>query len=65
MKRHQAVKASSESVRAHINRQQVFGENAIRGRDWPRPVEILAVTGVALAAIAFAAHRGWFSGWLS
>lgn len=64
MKRHQAVKASPESVLAHIARQQVFGENAIRGRDWPRPVEILAVTGVCLVAIAFAAHRGWLNGWL-
>lgn len=65
MKRRQAVKASPESVSAHINRQKVFGENAIRGLDWPRPIEILAVTGVCLAAIAFAVHRGWFSGWLS
>lgn len=64
MKRRQAVKASAANVRLHINRQKVFGPNMIRGSDRPMRGEVLTVTAVALAAITFAAYRGWFSGWL-
>jgi hypothetical protein len=59
MKRRQAVRASAANVRLHIRRQQVFGPNMIRGNDRVRPAELLAVTFVALCALAFAAYRGW------
>lgn len=60
MKRPQATKASTPAVQLHIQRQRALGENLIPGNDRPRLVEILAVSAVVIAALAVAAHRGWF-----
>lgn len=65
MKRPQAEKSNTAQVELHIRRQQVLGPNMIAGNDRVRPADLLVTTGVCLAALAFAAHRGWFNGWLS
>lgn len=60
MKRPQATKASTPAVELHIERQRTLGEKMAGDHDRPRLIEILAVSAVVIAALAVAAHRGWF-----